>query len=96
MSGCICCTPIQVSIKPIPIGLRHGRILKNQFRSRNTCSVGVRASMVDSTESSSNFAKRMERAWLISQVRFGARVFHFNFLFGMMKRMVEGEDGRKR
>lgn len=52
--------------------------------------------MVDSTESSSNFAKRMERAWLISQVRFGARVFHFNFLFGMMKRMVEGEDGRKR
>ncbi|KAG5541249.1 hypothetical protein RHGRI_021179 [Rhododendron griersonianum] len=61
-------TPIQVSIKPIPIGLRHGGVLKNQLRSRNTCSVGVRASMVDSTESSSNFAKRMERAWLISQV----------------------------
>ncbi|KAF7138919.1 hypothetical protein RHSIM_Rhsim07G0166900 [Rhododendron simsii] len=67
MSGCICCTPIQVSIKSIPIGLLHGRVLKNQLRSRNTCSVGVRASMVDSTESSSNFAKRMERAWLISQ-----------------------------
>ncbi|XP_058222264.1 uncharacterized protein LOC131332202 isoform X2 [Rhododendron vialii] len=67
MSGCIRCTPIQVSIKPIPIGLRHGRVLKNQLRSRNTCNVGVRASMVDSTESSSNFAKRMERAWLISQ-----------------------------
>nr|DAD45448.1 TPA_asm: hypothetical protein HUJ06_003678 [Nelumbo nucifera] len=29
---------------------------------------GVRASIVDSYESSSNFAKRMEQAWLISQV----------------------------
>ncbi|KAK3439639.1 hypothetical protein EUGRSUZ_C04033 [Eucalyptus grandis] len=31
--------------------------------------VGVRASMVDSYENSSDFAKRMEQAWLISQVR---------------------------
>ncbi|KAL3747909.1 hypothetical protein ACJRO7_016688 [Eucalyptus globulus] len=29
--------------------------------------VGVRASMVDSYENSSDFAKRMEQAWLISQ-----------------------------
>lgn len=29
---------------------------------------GVRASMVDSYESSSDFVKRMEQAWLISQV----------------------------
>ncbi|GFY96798.1 hypothetical protein Acr_11g0011040 [Actinidia rufa] len=41
--------------------LRHG----SKF-----CGVGVRASMVDSTESSSDFAKRMDRAWLISQVQF--------------------------
>ena len=75
MSSCVCCRPM-VSMKSIdnksifvsprtrrlPIGgesLRQG----SKF-----CGVGVRASMVDSTESSSDFAKRMERAWLISQV----------------------------
>ena len=35
--------------------------------SRRGCGV-VRASMVDSHESSSDFVKRMEQAWLISQV----------------------------
>ncbi|GFS41943.1 DnaJ/Hsp40 cysteine-rich domain superfamily protein [Actinidia rufa] len=53
---------IFVSPRKLPIGgesLRHG----SKF-----CVVGVRASLVDSTESSSDFAKRMERAWLISQV----------------------------
>jgi hypothetical protein len=35
--------------------------------SRRGCGV-VRASMVDSYESSSDFVKRMEQAWLISQV----------------------------
>ncbi|ESR63488.1 hypothetical protein KPL70_000112 [Citrus sinensis] len=34
---------------------------------RSVCGVGVRASVVDSYESSSNFVKRMEQAWLISQ-----------------------------
>ncbi|PSR91886.1 Chaperone protein like [Actinidia chinensis var. chinensis] len=72
MSSCVCCRPmvsmksidnksIFVSPRKLPIGgesLRHG----SKF-----CVVGVRASLVDSTESSSDFAKRMERAWLISQ-----------------------------
>lgn len=35
---------------------------------RSPLTVSVRASAVDSPESSSNFAKRMEQAWLISQV----------------------------
>jgi hypothetical protein len=37
--------------------------------SRTVCGV-VRASMLDSYESSSDIAKRMEQAWLISQVKF--------------------------
>lgn len=37
---------------------------------RPLCGVRVRASVVDSNESSSNFVKRMEQAWLISQVLF--------------------------
>ncbi|KAJ4957877.1 hypothetical protein NE237_024988 [Protea cynaroides] len=36
-------------------------------RSMGSVARGVRASMVDSSESSSNFIKRMEQAWLISQ-----------------------------
>lgn len=70
MSGCISCRPIQVPIKPIPIAcesLRHGRVLTRQLSFSRVCNVGVRASMVDSTENSANFAKRMETAWLISQ-----------------------------
>jgi hypothetical protein len=46
--------------------------------SRRVCGV-VRASMVDSYESSSDIAKRMEQAWLISQVKF--KSFSF-FLIG--------------
>lgn len=47
---------------------------------RSVCGVGVRASVVDSYESSSNFVKRMEQAWLISQVLF--MNFHL-FLLGI-------------
>lgn len=43
---------------------RHGPIT----RSLSSRVRGVRASMVESYESSSNFIKRMEQAWLISQV----------------------------
>lgn len=60
---------------------------------RSVCGVGVRASVVDSYESSSNFVKRMEQAWLISQVLFMnfhlfllgiyiyLFIFQYNFLF---------------
>ncbi|KAL7001790.1 hypothetical protein U1Q18_002938 [Sarracenia purpurea var. burkii] len=47
--------------------LPHGRVLTNRLSCYKCCGVRVRASMVDSYESSSHFAKRMERAWLISQ-----------------------------
>lgn len=45
---------------------------------------GIRASMVDSDsyESSSNFVKRMEQAWLISQV---CSFFLFSFFFSFLK-----------
>ncbi|KAI7979956.1 hypothetical protein LOK49_Contig215G00009 [Camellia lanceoleosa] len=79
MSNCICCRPM-ISIKSIDnnnnnnsfvlprrlsIGgqsIRDGRVLNSRV-----CGVRIRASMVDSYESSSNFVKRMEKAWLISQ-----------------------------
>ncbi|GMN45573.1 hypothetical protein TIFTF001_014756 [Ficus carica] len=76
-SSCMWCRPVVVA-KPIRnkcfvsparaligVGLfvRHGSI----SRSLSSRVCGVRASMVDSYESSSNFIKRMEQAWLISQ-----------------------------
>ncbi|CAL5372803.1 unnamed protein product [Camellia sinensis] len=42
--------------------IRDGRVLNSRV-----CGVRIRASMVDSYESSSNFVKRMEKAWIISQ-----------------------------
>ncbi|CAL5419388.1 unnamed protein product [Camellia sinensis] len=54
-----------VSPRRLSIGgqsIRHCRVLNSRV-----CGVRIRASMVDSYESSSNFAKRMEKAWLISQ-----------------------------
>lgn len=45
--------------------LRSGRMTRYDYGTRTF--LGVRASMVDSYESSSDFAKRMEQAWLISQ-----------------------------
>ncbi|THG23931.1 hypothetical protein TEA_023315 [Camellia sinensis var. sinensis] len=73
MSDCVCCRPM-ISIKSIDnnnsssfvsprrlsIGgqsIRHCRVLNSRV-----CGVRIRASMVDSYESSSNFAKRMEKA----------------------------------
>ncbi|CAL5375066.1 unnamed protein product [Camellia sinensis] len=47
--------------------IRDGRVLNSRV-----CGVRIRASMVDSYESSSNFVKRMEKAWIISQAgKFG-------------------------
>ncbi|XP_015884236.1 uncharacterized protein LOC107419910 [Ziziphus jujuba] len=77
MTSCMLCRPVVVA-KPI-----HNKSLISSTRAVNgagfvvpcgtnrsyPCSrvCGVRASMVDSFESSSNFVKRMERVWLISQ-----------------------------
>ncbi|CAL5327342.1 unnamed protein product [Camellia sinensis] len=46
--------------------IRDGRVLNSRV-----CGVRIRASMVDSYESSSNFVKRMEKAWIISQCNQG-------------------------
>ncbi|THG06177.1 hypothetical protein TEA_009905 [Camellia sinensis var. sinensis] len=84
MSNCICCRPMIsiksiddnnnnnnnnnsfVLPRRLSIGgqsIRDGRVLNSRV-----CGVRIRASMVDSYESSSNFVKRMEKAWIISQV----------------------------
>ncbi|KAA8521474.1 hypothetical protein F0562_012147 [Nyssa sinensis] len=78
MSSCMCCRPV-ISVKSIDNGFAssgrvlvgaesiihgHGHVFSKAMNYR-VC--GVRASMVDSYESSSNFVKRMERAWVISQ-----------------------------
>lgn len=76
MSTCVCCC--RPAILGKYRGFSYGVVLKppgsiSSSRFRNSRVFSVRASMVDSYGSSSNFAKRMEQAWLISQV--------FNFFF---------------
>ncbi|KAJ9702775.1 hypothetical protein PVL29_004486 [Vitis rotundifolia] len=71
MSTCVCCCRPAILGKSKE-GVSNGVVLKppgsiSSSRSMNSRVFGVRASMVDSYESSSNFAKRMEQAWLISQ-----------------------------
>ncbi|KAF3446162.1 hypothetical protein FNV43_RR11341 [Rhamnella rubrinervis] len=77
MTSCMSCRPVVVA-KPIrdKSFLSSTRALNcAEFvvppgtitRSLSSRVCGVRASMVDSYESSSNFVKRMEQAWLISQ-----------------------------
>ncbi|KAL6345635.1 hypothetical protein AAG906_017367 [Vitis piasezkii] len=71
MSTCVCCSTPAILGKSKE-GVSNGVVLKppgsiSSSRSMNSRVFGVRASMVDSYESSSNFAKRMEQAWLISQ-----------------------------
>ncbi|XP_059640395.1 uncharacterized protein LOC132282667 [Cornus florida] len=74
-STCMCCRlviptkSINNSFLSVPIGVEsipHGRVHVSTKPINSRVCV-VRASMVDSYESSSNFVKRMERAWLISQ-----------------------------
>ncbi|XP_038712794.1 uncharacterized protein LOC120006724 [Tripterygium wilfordii] len=81
MANCVCCSkPVMaaksmddvgfVSTVRIPmmirVVVRPGTSTSSMSR-RNYRVCGVRASMVDSYESSSNFVKRMEQAWLISE-----------------------------
>ncbi|PON73191.1 Heat shock protein DnaJ, cysteine-rich domain containing protein [Parasponia andersonii] len=78
MTSCMLCRPMVVSnpiqkegFKPstrafnggFEFFVTHG--INSRPLSSRVC--GVRASMVDSYESSSNFIKRMEQTWLISQ-----------------------------
>ena len=74
----MCCSRLVIAPKPIdnrilvsPIGMRvfvpHGTTTTARPTSSSRVCV-VRASMVDSYESSFDFVKRMEKAWLISQV----------------------------
>ncbi|KAE8056218.1 hypothetical protein FH972_013009 [Carpinus fangiana] len=75
--NCTCCSRHVIVPKPIqnktfasPIGVRlivpHGTTAA-AARSTSSRVCPVRASIVDSYESSFNFANRMEKAWLISQ-----------------------------
>lgn len=60
----------------VPYGT-NGRSLSLRFR-------GVRASAVDSYESSSDFVNRMEKAWLISKVILINHIFqNFSFNIGL-------------
>jgi hypothetical protein len=64
--------PIQNKTFGSPIGVRvtvPRGTTATTARSTNSRVCAVRASLVDSYESSFNFASRMEKAWLISQVR---------------------------
>ncbi|KAL9400468.1 hypothetical protein Peur_009429 [Populus x canadensis] len=72
-SVCSCSRPVIAAAKSMDINmscLRRGVVIvphgTSNSSSRRVCGV-VRASMVDSYESSSDIAKRMEQAWLISQ-----------------------------
>ncbi|RXH73067.1 hypothetical protein DVH24_012751 [Malus domestica] len=77
MASCVCCRPSIVA-RPIQNdGFRTslealnrvGVVVPYGTSTRSFGRVcGVRASAVDSYESSSNFANRMEKAWLISKV----------------------------
>lgn len=75
-SSCMRCSKLVIAQKPndnkmlvLPIGNRvfvpHGTTTTSRPSSSRVCV--VRASMVDSYESSFDFVKRMEKAWLISQ-----------------------------
>lgn len=72
-SSTSCCSSRPVISNKILLGHRNlttfgspNRVELSRFR--RSCYVVIRASMVDSHESSSNFIHRMERSWLISQV----------------------------
>lgn len=94
MTSCLCCRPAIVAksihnegfASPsralnrvagvVPYGT-NGRSLSLRFR-------GVRASAVDSYESSSDFVNRMEKAWLISKVILINHIFqNFSFNIGL-------------
>ena len=75
-SVCSCSRPMIAAAKSMDINVfcfRRGVVIvthgTSKSSSRRVCGA-VRASMVDSHESSSDFSKRMEQAWLISQVKF--------------------------
>lgn len=92
MTSCLCCRPAIVAksihnegfASPsralnrvagvVPSGT-NGRSFSSRFR-------GVRASAVDSYESSSDFVNRMEKAWLISKVILINHIFQ-NFSFNI-------------
>lgn len=72
-SSTSCCSSRPIISNKILLGHRNlttfgspNRVELSRFR--RSCYVVIRASMVDSHESSSNFIHRMERSWLISQV----------------------------
>ncbi|XP_057958559.1 uncharacterized protein LOC131151328 [Malania oleifera] len=71
MASCPCCNPsiFVKSMNKTFLRSRTSLVEMRSFRTRPAVSrvSGARASMVDSYESSSNFAKRMEQAWVISQ-----------------------------
>ena len=84
------CSKLVIAQKPndnkmlvLPIGNRvfvpHGTTTTSRPSSSRVCV--VRASMVDSYESSFDFVKRMEKAWLISQVVNQLLQFHLFYLF---------------
>lgn len=85
MMNCMCCSRHVIVPKPIqnttfasPIGVRvivPQGTTATAARSTSSRVCAVRASLVDSYESSFNFANRIEKAWLISQV-----IFLFSFL----------------
>ena len=71
MTICMCCDSHLVA-KSILNPWNSPRITKLGFVPvvrRFPATTTVKASAVDSPESSSNFAKRMDQAWIISQVR---------------------------
>jgi hypothetical protein len=75
-SVCSCDGPVIAASKSMDNNMccsRRGVVVvprgESSSSSRNVCGV-ARASMVDSYESSSDLVKRMERAWLISQIKF--------------------------
>ncbi|KAL4650659.1 uncharacterized protein LOC142622561 [Castanea sativa] len=77
-TSCMCCSRLMIAPKPIdnkilvsPIGNRafvpQGTTTTTARPTSSSRVCVVRASMVDSYESSFDFVKRMEKAWLISQ-----------------------------
>ncbi|OVA08889.1 hypothetical protein BVC80_8043g8 [Macleaya cordata] len=66
ISSCTCGRPVILAQKPM-IRITIDAVASCSTRRTGFRVSGVRASMVDSYESSSNFAKRMEQAWAISE-----------------------------
>ncbi|KAG6770840.1 hypothetical protein POTOM_026539 [Populus tomentosa] len=98
-SVCSCDGPVIAASKSVDNNmccLRRGVVVvphgESSSSSRKVCGV-ARASMVDSYESSSDLVKRMERAWLISQIKFKSFSFfrtgsHF-FLIGFSFLLID-------